>query len=82
MNVRESHSPALEQGTLPPLFGRHTWKPTHAGFNVTQGQCERTMQDVVERIWDFIDDFNLNSVLKFLKDNIVGSVVVIREAIQ
>ena len=25
------------------------------------------MQDVVERIWDFIDDFNLNSVLKFLK---------------
>ena len=35
------------------------------------------MQDVVERIWDFIDDFNLNSVLKFLKDNIVGSVVLI-----
>ncbi len=35
------------------------------------------MQDVVERIWDFIDDFNLNSVLKFLKDNIVGSVVVV-----
>jgi disintegrin and metalloproteinase domain-containing protein 17 len=35
------------------------------------------MQDVVERIWDFIDDFNLNSILKFLKDNIVGTVVVI-----
>ena len=35
------------------------------------------MQDVVERIWDFIDDFNINSVLKFLKDNIVGTVVVI-----
>jgi len=34
------------------------------------------MQDVVERIWDFIDDFNLNSILKFLKDNIVGTVVV------
>ena len=35
------------------------------------------MQDVVERIWDFIDDFNINSVLKFLKDNIVGTVVVV-----
>ena len=35
------------------------------------------MQDVVERIWDFIDDFNINSVLKFLKDNVVGTVVVI-----
>lgn len=42
-----------------------------------QGQCERTMQDVVERIWDFIDDFNINSVLKFLKDNIVGTVVIV-----
>ena len=42
-----------------------------------QGNCERTMQDVVERIWDFIDDFNINSVLKFLKDNVVGTVVVI-----
>lgn len=40
------------------------------------GQCERTMQDVVERIWDFIDDFNINSVIKFLKDNIVGAVVL------
>ena len=46
-------------------------------FCYFQGQCERTMQDVVERIWDFIDDFNINSVLKFLKDNIVGTVVVI-----
>ena len=35
------------------------------------------MQDVVERIWDFIDDFNINSVLKFLRDNIVGTVVLV-----
>ena len=35
------------------------------------------MQEVVERIWDFIDDFNINSVLKFLKDNVVGTVVVV-----
>ncbi len=50
--------------------------PCYQGF-CNMGQCERTMQDVVERIWDFIDDFNINSVLKFLKDNIVGAVVVI-----
>ena len=35
------------------------------------------MQDVVTRIWDFIDDFNINSVLKFLRDNIVGTVVLV-----
>ena len=35
------------------------------------------MQDVVERIWVWLDDFNLNSVLKFLKDNIVGTVVLV-----
>lgn len=50
--------------------------PCYQGF-CNMGQCERTMQDVVERIWDFIDDFNLNSVLKFFKDNIVGAVVII-----
>lgn len=41
------------------------------------GQCEQTMQDVVTRIWDFIDDFNINSIIKFLKDNIVGAIVFI-----
>lgn len=50
--------------------------PCYQGF-CNMGKCERTMQDVVERIWDFIDDFNINSVLKFLKDNIVGAIVVI-----
>jgi len=33
--------------------------PCYQGF-CNMGQCERTMQDVVERIWDFIGDFNLN----------------------
>ena len=48
----------------------------HQGF-CNNGRCERTMQDVVTRIWDFIDDFNINSVLKFLRDNIVGTVVLV-----
>ena len=54
-----------------------SYQKTTLGLFYQQGRCERTMQDVVERIWDFIDDFNLNSILKFLKDNIVGTVVVI-----
>ena len=59
-----------------PKFDPSSLKFDHF-CNLFQGQCERTMQDVVERIWDFIDDFNINSVLKFLKDNVVGTVVVI-----
>jgi len=50
--------------------------PCYQGF-CNNGRCERTMQDVVTRIWDFIDDFNINSVLKFLRDNIVGTVVLV-----
>ena len=50
--------------------------PCYQGF-CNKGKCERTMQDVVERIWVWLDDFNLNSVLKFLKDNIVGTVVLV-----
>lgn len=35
------------------------------------------MQDVVERFWDIIEDININKVLLFLKDNIVGTVVLV-----
>lgn len=42
-----------------------------------QGNCERTIQDVVERFWDIIEDININKVLLFLRDNIVGTVVLV-----
>lgn len=35
------------------------------------------MQDVVERFWDIIEDININKVLLFLRDNIVGTVVLV-----
>ena len=35
------------------------------------------MQDVVERFWDIIEDININTVLMFLRDNIVGTVIII-----
>merc|ERR1712106_696177 len=41
-----------------------------------KGQCEKTNQDIV-RIWDFIDDISISSFLKFLKDNVVGTVIFI-----
>lgn len=34
--------------------------------------CEKTIQDVVERFWDIIEEININRVLRFLKDNIVS----------
>lgn len=42
-----------------------------------QGKCEKTVQDVVERFWDIIEDININTVLMFLRDNIVGTVIII-----
>lgn len=39
--------------------------------------CEKTVQDVVERFWDIIEDININKVLVFLKDNIVGTVILV-----
>jgi disintegrin and metalloproteinase domain-containing protein 17 len=39
--------------------------------------CEKTIQDVVERFWDIIEDININKVLVFLRDNIVGTVIVV-----
>lgn len=42
-----------------------------------QGNCEKTIQDVVERFWDIIEDININKVLLFLRDNIVGTIVLV-----
>lgn len=36
----------------------------------------KQVQDVIERLWDFIDKLDINTFGKFLADNIVGSVVV------
>ncbi|GAB6020822.1 hypothetical protein CHUAL_003479 [Chamberlinius hualienensis] len=42
------------------------------------GICEKNIQlDIVERFWDIIEDININTLLKFLNDNIVGTVIVI-----
>lgn len=34
--------------------------------------CEKSIQDVVERFWDIIEEININKVLKFMRDNIVS----------
>jgi len=39
--------------------------------------CEKTIQDVVERFWDIIEDININKVLVILRDNIVGTVILV-----
>ncbi|XP_068911019.1 ADAM 17-like protease isoform X3 [Tenebrio molitor] len=50
--------------------------PCIQGF-CNKGHCEKTVQDVVERFWDIIEDININKVLLFLRDNIVGTVVLV-----
>nr|XP_055028032.1 disintegrin and metalloproteinase domain-containing protein 17a isoform X3 [Misgurnus anguillicaudatus] len=51
-------------------------KPCTVGFCDGAGKCMKQVQDVIERLWDFIDRLDINTFGKFLADNIVGSVVV------
>ncbi|XP_008593023.1 PREDICTED: disintegrin and metalloproteinase domain-containing protein 17 [Galeopterus variegatus] len=51
-------------------------KPCTVGFCDMSGKCEKRVQDVIERLWDFIDQLSINTFGKFLADNIVGSVLV------
>ncbi|NXN94270.1 ADA17 protein, partial [Rhinopomastus cyanomelas] len=51
-------------------------KPCTVGFCDANGKCEKQVQDVIERFWDFIDQLSINTFGKFLADNIVGSVLV------
>lgn len=36
-----------------------------------KGRCEQPIQDVVERLWDVIEDINFTTLVKFLRDNII-----------
>uniref|UniRef100_A0A669EH95 ADAM metallopeptidase domain 17a n=1 Tax=Oreochromis niloticus TaxID=8128 RepID=A0A669EH95_ORENI len=66
-------SPYVKSGNF--LFLRKG-KPCTVGFCDEGGKCMKQVQDVIERLWDFIDKLDINTFGKFLADNIVGSVVV------
>lgn len=44
---------------------------------VLQGMCEKTVQDIVERFWDIVEELSINRVLGVLKDNLVGAVLIV-----
>ncbi|CAH1398982.1 unnamed protein product [Nezara viridula] len=54
--------------------------PCIHGF-CNHGVCEKTIQDVVERFWDIIEDININKVLVILRDNVVGAVIIVTSLI-
>ncbi|KAL0969340.1 hypothetical protein UPYG_G00225780 [Umbra pygmaea] len=51
-------------------------KPCTVGYCDEGGKCMKQVQDVIERLWHFIDKLDINTFGKFLADNIVGSVLV------
>lgn len=50
--------------------------PCMVGF-CENGMCKKTAPEFVERFWNIIDHITINTLWQFLKDNIVGSVVLI-----
>ncbi|XP_077594233.1 disintegrin and metalloproteinase domain-containing protein 17-like isoform X2 [Stigmatopora nigra] len=50
-------------------------KPCTVGFCDGTGKCMKQVQDAVERLWDFIDKLDMDTLATFLADNVVGSVV-------
>ncbi|KAG4079955.1 hypothetical protein HA402_006267 [Bradysia odoriphaga] len=69
MSINETCFPVEPPDMLPD------GTPCIQGF-CNKGLCEKTIQDVVERFWDIIEEININKVLRFLRDNIVMTVVV------
>uniref|UniRef100_A0A1B6LAR2 Peptidase M12B domain-containing protein n=1 Tax=Graphocephala atropunctata TaxID=36148 RepID=A0A1B6LAR2_9HEMI len=70
MNLNDTCFPVDPPDILPD------GTPCIQGF-CNKGMCEKTIQDVVERFWDIIEDININKVLLFLRDNIVGTVILV-----
>lgn len=42
-----------------------------------KGRCEQPIQDVVERLWDVIEDITLPSLVKFLRNNIILVIILV-----
>lgn len=42
-----------------------------------KGRCEQPVQDVVERLWDILEDVNFTTIVRLLRDNIIIVVLVI-----
>ncbi|KAL9894592.1 ADAM 17-like protease Tace [Glossina fuscipes fuscipes] len=74
MSINETCFPVEPPDVLPD------GTPCIQGF-CNKGVCEKTIQDVVERFWDIIEEININRVLRFLKDNIVMVIVIITSVI-
>uniref|UniRef100_A0A0A9XMC2 ADAM 17-like protease n=2 Tax=Lygus hesperus TaxID=30085 RepID=A0A0A9XMC2_LYGHE len=70
MNLNETCFPVTPHNLLPD------GTPCIHGF-CNHGVCEKTIQDVVERFWDIIEDININKVLLILRDNVVGAVIIV-----
>ncbi|CAL4147225.1 unnamed protein product [Meganyctiphanes norvegica] len=70
--------PSLNESCSPiePLDILKDGTPCIHGF-CNKGECVKTVQDVVERFWDIIEDININKFLLFLRDNIVGIVLIV-----
>ncbi|XP_071441770.1 ADAM 17-like protease isoform X1 [Hetaerina americana] len=69
MNLNETCFPVDQQDILPD------GTPCIQGF-CNKGVCEKTVQDVVERFWDIIEEISISRVLVFLRDNVVGAVLL------
>ncbi|XP_050436279.1 ADAM 17-like protease isoform X2 [Adelges cooleyi] len=74
MNLNDTCSPVDPLDILPD------GTPCVQGF-CNKGVCEKTIQDVVERFWDIIEEININKMLRFFKDNIVGTVILVTSLI-
>lgn len=46
---------------FPVLFSRHL----HSDLRLEQGKCMKQVQDVIERLWDFIDKLDINTFGKW-----------------
>ncbi|KRY57565.1 ADAM 17-like protease [Trichinella britovi] len=43
----------------------------------SNGTCIREVQDLIEHIWNIIDKWDINSFIKFIKNNMVGTVAIL-----
>lgn len=69
-NLNATCFPVTPQDILPD------GTPCIHGF-CNAGVCEKTIQDVVERFWDIIEDININKMLVILRDNVVLAVILV-----
>lgn len=75
-NATSECNPYTAGNTTVSSFDLPNGMPCIQGF-CDKGTCEKQVHDMVQRLWDIIENITVDKLVKFMRANIVGTVIIL-----